>query len=668
MRFATLDSTRFDPRSEPDPLRDTSENGRLERTLVRNPASFHLCAVALMASWAHAAGPYVDNELRIWGSGAGFLTKSAKAFSMANTGIALHADGTVTSWGGAGTAPTSLTTAVAVSAGAYFGLALKSDSTVVAWPVNGSSYSTVPSTLKSVTAIAAGANFAVALKSNGTVVGWGDDFYGPVTIPRGLGVLTAIAAGDNHVLALKADSTVVGWGRNDNDQVTMPAGAGKGVAVAGGGLASAVIRADSMAIFWGGPDKTLDSLKGVRKAIPGYDHFLFLMTNGKVVRWKKPSGPTGGTNKLTVIDSSGRILDIGNNGVDYGLKSDGSIVAFDGSFLPLPLDSVVALSANTQDNGIPFAVALKKDSTLHVAWTSSDAFSIPKGLKSVKGFAIGNGHGLALKRDSTVVAWGNNSENQTTVPAWVTGVKAVAAAGDFSLALLSDSTVVGWGNNTFGQRSTSSITGAMAIAAGTYHGVALLADSTVTAWGRNDHGESTVPAGLSKVVAISAGNWHTLALKADGTVVAWGVDWEGQCKVPAGLKNVVAISAGAKHSVALKSDGTVVAWGDNTNGQSTVPAGLTGVTAIAAGVNFTIVRVAKSNGPTEARRFGHSGTSLSRGSYPIEIRGLDGSLAWAGKATWNGSSWEMGFQRRGTWLVRVAAGGALRTQRLVLLK
>ena len=83
--------------------------------------------------------------------------------------------------------------------------------------------------------------------------------------------------------------------------------------------------------------------------------------------------------------------------------------------------------------------------------------------------------GRTLTRGGTVVAWGGNSEGQTTVPAGLSGV--------------------------------------VAIAAGTFHTVALKQDGTVVAWGYNDSGQTKVPAGLSGVVAIAAGRYHTVALK-----------------------------------------------------------------------------------------------------------------------------------------------------------
>jgi alpha-tubulin suppressor-like RCC1 family protein len=160
------------------------------------------------------------------------------------------------------------------------------------------------------------------------------------------------------------------------------------------------------------------------------------------------------------------------------------------------------------------------------------------------------------------------------------------------VALKGDGTVVAWGSNSSGQTTVpAGLNRVVAIAAGGDHTVALKGDGTVVAWGSNSSGQTTVPGGLSDVVAIAAGAYHTVALKSDGTVVAWG--FYGQSAVPGGLGNVVAIAAGGDHTVALKDDGTVVAWGSNQyydrfTGQSEVPAGLGNVVAIAAGGYYTV--------------------------------------------------------------------------------
>ena len=130
--------------------------------------------------------------------------------------------------------------------------------------------------------------------------------------------------------------------------------------------------------------------------------------------------------------------------------------------------------------------------------------------------SAGYGFSLALKADSTVVGCGDNTYGEATgvpgasTPGTValsgqplTNVVAISAGDDFSLALRADSTVVGWGNNTAGQAT----------------GVPTTASAAPQ--------QVTIP-GLTNVVAIAAGLDFSLALKADGTVVGWGDNAFGQ--------------------------------------------------------------------------------------------------------------------------------------------
>src|SRR6266852_3849015 len=59
-----------------------------------------------------------------------------------------------------------------------------------------------------------------------------------------------------------------------------------------------------------------------------------------------------------------------------------------------------------------------------------------------QGIAAGASHSLALKPDGTVLAWGDNFYEESTVPASLTGVVAIAAGGNHSLAIEADGTVV----------------------------------------------------------------------------------------------------------------------------------------------------------------------------------------------------------------------------------
>jgi uncharacterized repeat protein (TIGR01451 family) len=259
--------------------------------------------------------------------------------------------------------------------------------------------------------------------------------------------------------------------------------------------------------------------------------------------------------------------------------------------------------------GLYHGLALRADGTM-AAWgagTTNTGVSpqygqsvVPAGLTNVTAVAAGLVHSLALKADGTVAAWGAGTTNtgvspqfgQAMVPVGLASVSAVAAGGYHSLALNAGGTVACWGANTYGQTNIpGGLTGVVAIAAGRYHSLALKTDGTVAAWGAGtnntgvlpQYGQSMVPGDLTNVVAIAAGAYHSLALKGDGSLVVWGYNATGQTNVPGGLSNVVAVAAGFTDSLALKADGTVVAWGDNSYGQTNIPAGLANAVQIAGG-------------------------------------------------------------------------------------
>jgi alpha-tubulin suppressor-like RCC1 family protein len=203
--------------------------------------------------------------------------------------------------------------------------------------------------------------------------------------------------------------------------------------------------------------------------------------------------------------------------------------------------------------------------------TSGSATQPPT--NGVVAVAAGLGQALALTTSNTVIAWGVTSAPGATIPTGVqtNGISAIACGFQFDLAL-SNGTVIAWGNNTSNQTSVpSNLSNVIAIAAGAYHGLALQSNGIVVAWGNNGYGQTTVPSTLTNVVAIAAGDEHSLALQSNGTVVAWGSNSGGQTNVPAGLSNVMAIAAGSAHSVALLNTGTLVAWGTNSSGQTTIP-------------------------------------------------------------------------------------------------
>ncbi len=249
--------------------------------------------------------------------------------------------------------------------------------------------------------------------------------------------------------------------------------------------------------------------------------------------------------------------------------------------VPSNVCEIVAVAA-----GSGHSLALRRNGSV-LAWgdsTWSAQSAIPTNLTNVAGIAAGGWHSLALRSNGTVTSWGFNSSSQTNVPADLTGAIAVAGGLRHSLALKADGRVVAWGHEPSAQPAiAAALTSVIAIAAGSLHNLALLSNGTVRAWGDNTGKPCDVPPGLSNVVAISAGAGHSLALRGDGSVVAWGTNQFNQATVPASLTNVAAIRAGDQHNLVLLADGTLQAWGDNRYGQTDVPTGLVGVAAVAGG-------------------------------------------------------------------------------------
>jgi hypothetical protein len=78
-----------------------------------------------------------------------------------------------------------------------------------------------------------------------------------------------------------------------------------------------------------------------------------------------------------------------------------------------------------------------------------------------------------------------------------------------------DGTVVAWGDDSYGWiRVPAGLTNAIAATRGWTHGLALRDNGTVIGWGENPCGETNVPVWLTNVVAICGGISHSLALVA----------------------------------------------------------------------------------------------------------------------------------------------------------
>ena len=289
---------------------------------------------------------------------------------------------------------------------------------------------------------------------------------------------------------------------------------------------------------------------------------------------------------------------------------------------------------------------------------------MPKGAVAVPQVAVGEYIGIALKSDGSVWAWGRNNygqlgdgtkENRYT-PVQVKGANgegylsdiiAISSGDQHGMSLKSDGSVWAWGYNNFGQLGDGT------------SGVG--ADKSIPVQVKSADGEGY----LSDIVAVSAGSNHSFALKSDGSVWAWGWNYYGQLGINTGgnganklipaqvkgangegyLSDIVAVSAGSSHSIALKSDGSV--WGFGYNGSGQLGDGTTSGSRVTpvqtkgangSGYLADIVTVATGDNHSLALKtdgslwsfgyntYGNLGIGTSSGSIgtPVQVKGANG--------------------------------------------
>jgi hypothetical protein len=88
------------------------------------------------------------------------------------------------------------------------------------------------------------------------------------------------------------------------------------------------------------------------------------------------------------------------------------------------------------------------------------------------------------------------------------------AAGFHGLALRRDGSLAAWGNNSYGQTNCPAGTNYSAITAGDFHSVAIRDDGTLVAWGWNQYSQTNCPKGHT-YTALAAGYGHSLAILLD---------------------------------------------------------------------------------------------------------------------------------------------------------
>ncbi len=363
--------------------------------------------------------------------------------------------------------------------------------------------------LSNITAIA-GSEHSVALGSNGNLRAWGRNINGhlgdgttsdrsnPVPV-SGLSNVTAIAASLSHTVAVKNNNTVWMWGYVNSGNRLTP------MQVAG--------------------------IPNATDVSAGYCFTVALESNGNVWAW--------GAN------TSGQLGD--------GTTSDRSN--------PVPVSGLSNVTAIAASVGGYHTVALKTNGMVW-AWGWNDYGQLGdgttgtrlrpvqvSGISNVIAIAAGSSHTVALKTDGMVWAWGGNGKSQLGdgtkgtnrfAPVQVVGLSnviAIAASSSHTVALKRDGSVWAWGDNASGQLGDGTTTLRMAPVR------VMMSDGATP---------------LSGVTAIAAGVGHTLAIRNPQPRVGIVTD-RTQLSVPEGGAATFQVKLAAKPTGSVSM---VVGWLD----------------------------------------------------------------------------------------------------------
>lgn len=505
-------------------------------------------------------------------------------------------------------------------------------------------------------ALATGRYHSLGIKVDGTLWAWGRNQAGqlgdgskinrnvPVPITSAGNDWVAVSAGEDFSLGLKVDGSLYAWGNGANGRL-------------GGGNTTSRTVPTKM------PSNSSFSNSGFVRIAAGYSSGLALKSDGSLWSWGANSNGQLGRTVTADATAPGHIgsahwraIAIGgsfchavqDNGYLYGWGKNDQGQVGDKTTTVRPAPVPITAAGNnwlTVSDGDKFGVAMKADGTVYT-WGNNVAGQLGNGRFTNSTYphlidpatcwgyhgvrpgmlSAGRYHGLAVKSDGTLWAWGFNEFGRTgiagasltdivttptalgtpTTSYWIS----VSSSPNHNLAVKADGTLWGWGANYDGQLAENTSTSQRLIptqitaAGGGWEAVAangrgtsfgLKTNGTLYTWGWNGWGASangSIVSGFAlkqvgvgkKWISISCGDDHALALTDDGELWAWGANNNGQigdntitnriaAPVPVGVvpgnldRHWVSAAAGYQTSSAIRADGTLYSWGSNGVGE-----------------------------------------------------------------------------------------------------
>lgn len=267
----------------------------------------------------------------------------------------------------------------------------------------------------------------------GRLIAWGANGNQLLEVPEG-DDFVAVSASWKHAVALRSDGSIACWGQNNWGQSDPPEG-NDFVDVSAGQLHNVAIRSDGSLFAWGyNVDGQCDVPGGndFTAIAAGHNHSLALRADGSVVAWG--TNEEGETNVAFVRDG---IAIAAGDKYSVVIRSPGRLLTRGQcSFLsschkPQGEDFVaVAVDGSLENHGL----ALRSDGTME-AWGAGE-YAQPADGNDFIAIAAGNKHSLAIRQDNTVLAWGDNEYGQCDVPEIAGKFVAIAGAIQISVAIV----------------------------------------------------------------------------------------------------------------------------------------------------------------------------------------------------------------------------------------
>lgn len=317
-------------------------------------------------------------------------------------------------------------------------------------------------------------------------------------------------------------------------------------------------------------------------------------------------------NKTAWTSSCGGSASTVMDGQDETIEFDCSGPAFQTAPIVAKTTEITSRITNIVSGTDSFCV-LTTDNSAY-CWTGTeDIIRKISGLGAVASITPGNmpfEHNCAVQTDGSAFCWGKNNWGQLgdgtftkrETPALVSGLgsgttAAITLTSSSTCALKKDGSVVCWGDNNASQLGDGTLEGRLTpvqvvglgsgttVAIFSYGGgrCAIKTNGVVVCWGPTPlngyDNHTTIPTPATQfapgtVKSLGFGFKLTCALKTDDSVVCSGSNYTGQAgnnqgknALTMGIGTTAAITVGDYHSFALKKDGSVVGWGANGNGE-----------------------------------------------------------------------------------------------------